>query len=215
MIARAQESSSSSDVEIDADRDAMVERPFTADEAISITSEEGQLKLAALTPLELRKRIDVEKEMIEKKALLERDIERRKQAKQLRKQERASAAASASAAAELVKNAQRTAAQEEMSELTSSLARRQGKIGLHSNSQSRHHVGELQAAILENEIKVLSEKMNRKGLGHKKRTYKRHRQHKKKDSNKKSLKMRRKSTKKVKHHKKSHNSKSKSRRVKK
>jgi hypothetical protein len=201
MSARAQESSSSSDVEVELERGTLTERP--AELVLA-----DPKKVASMSTSEF---MALNKEIQDRQSQIKAEEERRRKAKQGRDAEREERANVASAEQQLVKDAKREAMEKKRIELLTDLAKLQGEKKLGPVPTLHHHdVDELRAAMLEDQLKKLREQMKREGLGHKKRTYKRHRQHKKK-----SLKMRKKSTKKVNHHKKNHKSRSKSRRVKK
>ena len=208
---------SSSDIEPEPGRETLTHIPFSAIEAAD------PLVYAAIPTDKLQKSAVIEREIIEKEALREQEITRRRQEKQRREETREAEDASRqkrdSAAAKLVKDAQRDAEQKQMSAITSKLAKVEGNIGLHSGTH--HNAAEIEAAILENQIEELSEQMKREGLGLKKKTHKRRhngmRHNGMRHNGKKSLKMRKtgktgkkksKKSKKANHHKKIHRTKS-------
>ena len=203
---------SSSDIEPEPGRETLTHIPFSAIEAAD------PLVYAAIPTDKLQKSAVIEREIIEKEALREQEITRRRQEKQRREETREAEDASRqkrdSAAAKLVKDAQRDAEQKQMSAITSKLAKVEGNIGLHSGTH--HNAAEIEAAILENQIEELSEQMKREGRGLKKKTHKR-RHNGMRHNGKKSLKMRKtgktgkkksKKSKKANHHKKIHRTKS-------
>jgi len=198
MSARAEKSNSSSDIELERERETLFERPPELDL-------EDPQKVASMST---EKFMALNREVQDREYEIEADQERRRKAKKERLSKREEMANVDSAAEQLVKDAEIKAMQKKQRELLIDLAKVQGKKELGPVTTSQHNISELQSALLQGKIEDLSAQMRKKGRGIKKRTTRRKRYH-----NKKTLKMRRKTTKKVKHHKQMQ--KSKSRRVKK